>query len=232
MNDTHFVNCTGLPAEGHVTSAYDIALMSRELIARHPDIRQYTTVWMDSLRGGESMLVNTNKLLRSYDGVTGLKTGSTDSAQYCVSATAERDGMELIAVVLKGSTSDARFADAQTLLNYGFSHYALLNVRPESALPPVSVALGTQKTVQPVLPEEHTLLLEKERSVGLAQSLALPERVPAPVAAGDALGELILTAPDGTAVASIPLLAGESVAHVTWGAMFVRFLRAAFCCAA
>ena len=120
MNDTHFVNCTGLPAAGHLTSACDIALMSRELILHHPDIRQFTTVWMDSLRGGESMLVNTNKLIRFYDGATGLKTGSTGSAGYCLSATAEKNGMELIAVVLKGKTSDERFSDAKSLLNYGF----------------------------------------------------------------------------------------------------------------
>ena len=120
MNDTHFVNCTGLPAEGHLTSACDIALMSRELILKHPDIRRFTTIWMDSLRGGQSMLVNTNKLVRFYDGATGLKTGSTSTARYCISATAERDGMELIAVVLGGSTSDKRFTDAKTLLNYGF----------------------------------------------------------------------------------------------------------------
>ena len=115
MNDTHFVNCTGLPAAGHLTSACDIALMSRELILHHPDIRQFTTIWMDSLRNGESLLVNTNKLVRFYPGTTGLKTGSTSSAGYCISATAEKDGMELIAVVLGGSTSDKRFADAKTL---------------------------------------------------------------------------------------------------------------------
>ena len=122
MNDTHFVNCTGLPADGHVTSAYDIALMSRELIWRHPDIRRFTTIWMDSLRGGASMLVNTNKLVRFYPGATGLKTGSTDSAKYCISATAEKDGMELIAVILGGSTSDKRFTDAKALLNLSLIH--------------------------------------------------------------------------------------------------------------
>ena len=148
MNDTHFVNCTGLPADGHVTSAYDIALMSRELIWRHPDIRRFTTIWMDSLRGGASMLVNTNKLVRFYPGATGLKTGSTDSAKYCISATAEKDGMELIAVILGGSTSDKRFTDAKALLNYGFAAYSLVTVTPEAPLPALPVTLGTQKTVQ------------------------------------------------------------------------------------
>ena len=118
MTDTHFVNCTGLPAEGHVTSAWDIALMSRELIEKHPDIRRYTTIWMDTLRDGTFQLANTNKLIRFYDGATGLKTGSTDSAKYCLSATAEREGMELIAVVLKSPTGQQRFEDAKALLNY------------------------------------------------------------------------------------------------------------------
>ncbi len=108
MEDTHFVNCTGLPAEGHVTSAHDIALMSRELILNHPDIRRFTTIWMDTIRDGAFQLANTNKLIRFYDGATGLKTGSTDSAGYCISATAERDGMELIAVIMKGPDRTAQ----------------------------------------------------------------------------------------------------------------------------
>ena len=131
MNDTHFVNCTGLPAEGHVTSAWDIALMSRELILHHPDIRRFTTIWMDTLRGGSFQLSNTNKLIRFYDGATGLKTGSTDAAGFCISATAERDGMELIAVIMKGQTADKRNTDAKTLLNYGFSTYALAEIAPQ-----------------------------------------------------------------------------------------------------
>ena len=135
MNDTTFKNATGLPARGHVTSAYDIALMSRELILHHPGIRQYTTIWMDSLRDGASELVNTNKLIRFFDGATGLKTGSTDSALYCLSGTAERDGMELIAVIMKDATSAQRFEDAKTLLSYGFSTYSLDHVTPQEALP-------------------------------------------------------------------------------------------------
>ena len=140
MADTHFCNATGLPAEGHVTSAYDIALMSRELIRNHPDIRQYTTIWMDSLRDGASSLVNTNRLIRFYQGATGLKTGSTDSALYCLSGTAERDGMELIAVIMKAPTSTQRFEDATNLLNYGFSTYTLENVVPDVRPSPAGAA--------------------------------------------------------------------------------------------
>ena len=229
MNDTHFVNCTGLPADGHVTSAYDIALMSRELIWHHPDIRRFTTIWMDSLRDGQSMLVNTNKLIRFYPGATGLKTGSTSSAKYCISATAEKDGMELIAVVLGGSTSDKRFSDAKVLLNYGFASYSLVTVTPESPLPAIPVTLGTQKTVQSVLSPDNALLLEKNRAGGLTQSLTLPESVEAPIEAGEPLGTLDIFSSDGTLLVSLPLLAGESVARVTWWQLFCRCAEAAFC---
>ena len=229
MNDTHFVNCTGLPAEGHVTSAYDIALMSRELILHHPDIRRFTTIWMDSLRDGQSMLVNTNKLVRFYPGATGLKTGSTSSAKYCISATAEKDGCELIAVILGGSTSDKRFADAKALLNYGFASYALVTVVPESPLPAVPVTLGTQKTVQAVLTENNALLLEKSRAGSLTQSLSLPDRVEAPVSAGELLGSLDVFDAEGALVSSLPLLAGEDVPRVTWRQLFRRCVETAFC---
>lgn len=229
MNDTHFVNCTGLPADGHVTSAYDIALMSRELIWRHPDIRRFTTIWMDSLRDGASMLVNTNKLVRFYPGATGLKTGSTDSAKYCISATAEKDGMELIAVILGGSTSDKRFSDAKALLNYGFAAYSLVTVTPEAPLPAVPVTLGTQKTVQSVLTSENALLLEKSRANGLTQAVSLPESIDAPVEEGEPLGTLDIFDADGTPVASLPLLAGESIPHLTWSELFCRLLKLAYC---
>jgi len=231
MNDTHFVNCTGLPADGHVTSAYDIALMSRELIRSHPDIRQLTTIWTDSLRGGTSMLVNTNKLIRFYEGATGLKTGSTDSARYCVSATAERDGMELIAVVLYGATSDERFTDAKTLLNYGFSTFALTEITPEEELPCLPVVLGETSCVQTVLTGENKLLLEKSKANNLMQTVVLPESVEAPVAAGDEIGELRIADGEGNSVATLPILAQESVARVTWWQMVQRYLRLAFCAA-
>ena len=227
MADTTFHNATGLPAEGHVTSAYDIALMSRELILHHPDIRNYTTIWMDSLRDGASQLVNTNRLVRTYQGATGLKTGSTDTALYCLSGTAERDGMELIAVIMKDATSAQRFADAQTLLNYGFATYTLVNAAPETPLAPVPVSLGTQATVQPVLGEGSALLLEKARAGDLQQTVTLPETVEAPVSPGDPLGTLTVTS-GGEVVAEIPLVAGEEVPRITYGQMLLRMLKMAF----
>mgnify|MGYP001470493192 CR=1 FL=1 len=230
MENTHFVDCCGLTdSDEHYTTAYDIALMSRELILNHPDIRQYTTIWMDSLRDGASSLVNTNRLIRFYQGATGLKTGSTDSALYCLSGTAERDGMELIAVIMKAPTSTQRFEDATNLLNYGFSTYTLENVVPESALPPVPVSLGTQATVQPVLGENTHLLLEKAKAGSLQQLVTLADSVEAPVAAGSQLGTLTITSGEEV-VAELPILAGEEIPRVTFGQMLVQMLRTAFLC--
>ena len=227
MEDTTFKNATGLPATGHVTSAYDIALMSRELILKHPDIRRFTTIWTDSLRGGTSVLVNTNKLLRTFDGATGLKTGSTGAARYCLSATAERDGMELIAVVLKGETSAKRFEDAKTLLNYGFSHYALRSAQPETPIPPVPVELGEADAVE-VEPEGGgALLLEKEQAAVLRQEVTLEESLKAPVEKGARVGTLTLYAGDEL-LSEIPLLAASDVPRVTYARMFFRLLRVAF----
>ena len=227
MADTHFVNCTGLPAQGHVTSAYDIALMSRELVLRHPDVRQFTTIWMDSLRDGAFTLSNTNRLVRYYEGTTGLKTGSTDAAGYCLSATAERDGMELIAVILKAPTSDQRFEGAKALLNYGFATYALVHVTPEEVLPAVPVSLGDAATVQPVLGEGGTLLLEKSRASQLQQTYTLAETLAAPVEQGQQIGTLTVTAGEET-VAEIPLVAGTAVGRLGYGEILLRFLRLAF----
>ena len=224
MQDTHFVNCTGLTAEGHVTSAHDIALMSRELLLHHPEVRNYTTIWMDTLRNGTFGLSNTNKLIRFYEGATGLKTGFTQEAGYCISATAERDGMELIAVIMKGNTSDSRNADAKTLLNYGFSTYALVDVQPEESLPALPVTLGTADTVALALPEEgRTLLLEKSQTGGLTQTLDLPESVSAPIRAGDALGTLTVSR-EGETLLTVPVLAAEEVPALTWWEMTARML--------
>ena len=184
---------------------------------------------MDSLRDGASSLVNTNRLIRFYQGATGLKTGSTDSALYCLSGTAERDGMELIAVIMKAPTSTQRFEDATNLLNYGFSTYTLENVVPESALPPVPVSLGTQATVQPVLGENTHLLLEKAKAGSLQQLVTLADSVEAPVAAGSQLGTLTITSGEEV-VAELPILAGEEIPRVTFGQMLVQMLRTAFLC--
>lgn len=225
MEDTVFCNCTGLPAEGHHSSAYDIALMSRELILHHPDIRTYTTIWMDTLRDGDFQLANTNKLVRYYEGATGLKTGSTDSARYCISATAEREGMELIAVVLKSPTGQQRFEDAKTLLNYGFSTYGLVHAAPEEPLPPVPVTLGTRDAVQPMVdPAEGLLLAEKARLQGLEQTVTLPESAAAPVRQGDALGTLTVTQ-NGETLLEVPIRAAETVEKLTFGEMFLRLAR-------
>ena len=224
MKDTHFVNCTGLTAEGHVTSAYDIALMSRELLLHHPQVRNYTTIWMDTLRSGTFGLSNTNKLIRFYEGATGLKTGFTQEAGYCISATAERDGMELIAVIMKGTTSDSRNTDAKTLLNYGFSTYTLADIQPEEPLPTLPVTLGAADTVALTLPEEgRTLLLEKSQTGGLTQTLDLPETVSAPIRAGQQLGTLTVSRESQTLL-TVPVVAAEEVPALTWWEMTGRML--------
>ena len=227
MDDTHFVNCTGLTAKGHVTSAYDIALMSRELLTRHPDIRRFTTIWTDTIRGGAFGLANTNKLIRFYDGATGLKTGYTASAGYCISATAEREGMELIAVIMKGETADKRNTDAKALLNYGFSTYALVSAAPEEPLPALPVSMGQAEQVSLTLPEEGvTALVEKGRVSALERRVDLPSSLTAPVAAGQTVGTLTLL--DGeTEVLTVPILAAEDVPRRSWSDLFAQLLRMA-----
>ena len=224
MKDTVFVNCHGLPAEGHVSSAADVAVMSRELILNHPDLRRFTTIWMDSLRDGAFELANTNKLIRFYDGATGLKTGSTNGAGYCISATAEREGMELIAVVLGGATSSGRFEDAKTLLNYGFATYTLYTAQAEEPLAPLPVELGMADTVALTLADTgRRALVKKTQQAGLTQTVALPESVEAPVVAGQPVGSL--TVHDGeNVVLEVPVVAAVTVEKLTWGEMYRRML--------
>ena len=214
MERTHFVNCTGLPAEGHLTCAMDIAIMSRELILNHPKIREFTTIWMDTLRDGAFQLSNTNKLIFYYEGATGLKTGFTDSALYCLSATAERNGMELIAVVMHVPTSDQRFDSAKALLNYGFSAYALTSVRPNEPLLPVEVVLGRQETVQPIPKGECKILLEKSKVGSVTTEIQLAESVEAPVEEGQKLGEIVVYV-DGERRDSVDLVASRGVERLT-----------------
>ena len=225
MDDTHFVNPTGLTAEGHVTSAHDIALMSRELLTKHPDIRNFTTIWTDSIRNGTFDLANTNKLIRRYDGATGLKTGYTASAGYCISATAEREGMELIAVVMKGETADKRNADAKALLNYGFSAYALVSAAPEEPLPALPVTMGETDSVSLMLPPDAlTAVVEKAQAAALERRIDLPESLPAPVRQGQQVGTLTLCSGD-TELMTVPILAAEDAAGRSWGRMFTDLLK-------
>ena len=227
MDDTHFVNPTGLTAEGHVTSAHDIALMSRELLTKHPDIRSFTTIWTDSIRNGTFDLANTNKLIRRYDGATGLKTGYTASAGYCISATAEREGMELIAVVMKGETADKRNADAKALLNYGFSAYALVSAASEEPLPALPVTMGETDSVSLTLPPDAlTAVVEKAQAAALERRIDLPESLPAPVRQGQQVGTLTLCSGD-TELMTVPILAAEDAAGRSWGRMFTDLLKMA-----
>ena len=227
MADTHFVNPTGLPAKGHVTSAHDIALMSRELILNHPDIRRFTTIWTDSLRNGAFGLSNTNKLIRFYPGATGLKTGSTDAALYCLSATAERDGMELISVVMGAPTSTQRFEGAKVLLNYGFAAYGLAQAQPPQPLAPIPVILGDQAAVTPRLAEDPTILAPKEKLAAMEVEVQMAESLSAPVDAGAEVGRMTVTS-NGETLASIPLTADAAVARLSYWQIFQRCLQKAF----
>lgn len=224
MEDTHFVNCTGLPAPGHLTSAYDIALMSRQLLLHHPDIRQYTTIWTDSIRNGAFGLTNTNRLIRFYDGATGLKTGSTASAQYCMSAAAQRNGMELIAVVMKAPTTAQRFQDASCLLDYGFANYALLTPQPEGPLAPIDVLLGQSKTVQPQLQRECRLLVEKAQADQITTRVDLARDVQAPVDPGQTLGEFQVYVGEQLRD-TVPIVAAQGVERLSVPGLFSQLLR-------
>ena len=223
MADTTFLNCTGLPAQGHVTSAHDIALMSRELILNHPSIREYTTIWMDSIRNGSFGLTNTNRLVRFYEGATGLKTGFTSSAMYCMSATAERDGMELISVVMKSPTSNQRFEDAKSLLDYGFANYTMTPVYPEAPLAPVDVLLGAQAQVQPQLERDCRLLVRRGEEGQVSTRLSLAQDVEAPVEKGQTLGQLEVYVGEELRD-TIPVLASQPVERLSIPGIFTRML--------
>ena len=224
MADTAFLNCTGLPAQGHVTSAHDVALMSRELVLHHPGIREYSTIWMDSIRGGTFGLTNTNRLIRFYQGATGLKTGSTDSALYCMSATAERDGMELIAVVMRAPTSAHRFEDAKTLLDYGFASYALAEVYPDAPLAPIPVLLGEQEQIQPQLEETCRLLVRKGQENRITTQVTLAQDLAAPVELGQTVGEMTVSV-DGQVCRTVPILSAQAVERLTVPKIFSHLLK-------
>ena len=227
MNDTHFVNCTGLDddpnAAEHLTCAYDIALMSRELMKNHPDIQKYTTIWMDTVRDGTFGLANTNKLIRFYPGATGLKTGFTSSAGYCLSATAQRDGLGLIAVVMGCSTSQDRFSACKQLLDYGFATYAL--VEPELPVDnTVTVRLGATDSVAAVPAENKQLLIDKSQRGSVTTQITLEESVTAPVSKGQKLGTMTIRAGEQI-LAQVPMVAKDGVPRLSFWDIFVSVLQ-------
>ena len=209
-NNTNFINCTGLDAEGHLTSAYDVAIMSSELI-KHPLIKDYSTVWMDSLRNGESELVNTNKLVRFYKGATGLKTGTTSTAGYCLSATAQRDGMELVAVVMSGDTSNDRFNGAKKLLDYGFANYSFFEIEADlDDVTSIEVKKGVEGKVKIVADGKLSLLLPKSEAKQITQKLNLKSNVTAPVKKGQVVGNVDIYVGDKS-VGSIKIVSDAQV---------------------
>ena len=227
MNDTHCVNCTGLDddpnAKEHLTSAYDIAVMSRELMLNHPDIQKFTTIWMDTVRDGAFGLSNTNKLIRFYPGATGLKTGFTSSAGYCLSATAQRDGLGLIAVVMGAKTSQERFAGCKAMLDYGFANFALC--KPE--LPTdnsIPVKLGTQKQVTAIPGEDVKLLIDKGQKDQINIKVALEECLTAPVSKGQKVGTLTVRIGEQI-LRQVPMVAQDAVPRLTWWDLFVQMLQ-------
>lgn len=225
MENTSFDNCTGLDdsTDTHLTTAYDIALMSRELL-KHEYIKDYTTIWMDSLRDGETELVNTNKLVRYYDGITGLKTGTTEKAGCCVSATAQREGMELIAVVMGSENSNDRFNSARNLLDWGFANYEITVPEiDEDSIRSVKVLHGKEQNVNIVTPEADPVLTNKGDGANLTLSVELPESVEAPVSENQVLGKIIVYSGE-TAVAEYELKAEKEIEQITFFSALYKIL--------
>lgn len=224
MENTHFVNPTGLDADGHVSTARDIALMSRELL-KHQDITKFSTIWMDSLRNGETGLTNTNKLVRFYEGCTGLKTGTTDGAGSCLSATAERNGLSLIAVSMGSATSDDRFSSCRTMLDYGFSAFEHFTpeILPED-LAPVPIIQGVDKEVELHYEMPESILIPKGRSGDVEKSISIQPDVEAPVLQGQAVGEARFTL-DGETICEIPIIAAKEVQKMTFKNAFFILLK-------
>lgn len=217
MDDTIFLNCNGLDEEGHITSAYDVALMSRELI-RHKKIFDYTSIWLDYLRGGKTQIVNTNKLLRTYDGITGLKTGTTGDAGSCITATAERNGLSLIAVVLGADNGTDRFRDAAALLDYGFAGFETKELSLNDELFPITVEGGLQNTAKIKCDDVSYITMPKGGGDQLKQTLDIPVSVEAPVSEGDRIGSLTFSM-GGEEIASFDVVADETVEKKSFGTL-------------
>ena len=211
MNDTCFKNCHGLDQDGHVTSSYDISLMSKELLNKYPEVTKYTTIWMDSLRDGKSQLSNTNRLIKNYKGATGLKTGSTSLALYNLSASATRDDLSLIAVIMKAPSTKTRFAEAQKLLDYGFSKFSFKNFgNKNDVIQSVSVNKGVRNSVDAILENQAGTLIEKGKESQISQSIELSNSIEAPVRQGDVIGKVTFSL-DGIELSSVNLVASNNV---------------------
>lgn len=211
MNDTTFKNCHGLDEDGHVTSSYDIALMSRELLNNHPQITQYTTIWTDTLRDGKSELTNTNKLIRTYKGITGLKTGSTGLALYNLSASATRDDLSLIAVIMKAPSTKVRFAEAQKLLDYGFNTFSFKQFgKKDEVVKSISIHKGVRSNVDAILSNNAGTLIEKGKDKNIEQNLVLEDNISAPISAGQKLGEVSFVL-DGQTLSTVDIIAKNDV---------------------
>ncbi len=223
MNDTTFKNCHGIDEDGHLTSAYDIAIMSRELLMNHPSITKYTTIWMDSLRAGKSSLVNTNKLVRNYNGCTGLKTGSTSIALYNLSASATRNNLSLIAVVLKAPTPAIRFSNAQKLLDYGFSNYTVTSFgKKGDVIKSVEIKKGTSSSVDAILENDAEVLMSNGSSKDITQEIKLDDTFTAPILEGQKLGEVEFSI-NGNVVSTVNLVANKSSDKLSFGSI-IKFV--------
>lgn len=223
MNDTTFKNCHGIDEDGHLTSAYDIAIMSRELLMNHPSITKYTTIWMDSLRDGKSSLVNTNKLVRNYNGCTGLKTGSTSIALYNLSASATRNNLSLIAVVLKAPTPAIRFSNAQKLLDYGFSNYTVTSFgKKGDVIKSVEIKKGTTSSIDAILESDAEVLMSNGSSKDITQEIKLDDTFTAPILEGQKLGEVEFSI-NGNVVSTVNLVANKSSDKLSFGSI-IKFV--------
>lgn len=223
MNDTVFKNCNGLDEDGHITSAYDVAVMSRELM-KHEMIFDYTSIWLDNLRGGKTQIVNTNKLLKTYNGITGLKTGTTNDAGCCMSASAKRGDMSLVAVVLGCNTGKERFSDAAALLDYGFANFSVTHLTAPEDLPKtIKVENGMQSNIGIGCDVNASIVLDKSSGSKIVSKIDLPESVEAPVVNGQRLGTVTYSL-DGTAVKSFEITALQDAEKISFPSVFAVLL--------
>ena len=228
MNDTCFKNCHGIDEDGHVTSAYDIAIMSRELLKNHPQITNYTTIYMDSLRGGKSELVNTNKLVRNYEGCTGLKTGSTSLALFNLSASATRNGLSLIAVVMRGETSGKRFEEARKLLDFGFTNYEYKELgKANDVVGIANIEKGIEGVVEAVLSSDSGVVIKKAKNNNILQNIEIFNNITAPITKGQKVGELTFSL-DDKVIARVDLVSAKDVDKYSLGTMMKKVYKSWF----